>query len=283
MNRAFAIGIILNLAFVFIEAIYGWKVNSLSLLADAGHNLSDVAGLILAWAALLAGKLKPNPKHTYGWQRASILAAFSNAIFLLLAMGALSLEAISNLRHPLPTDGATIMAVAGVGILINTLTAWMLREQVNDLNIQGAFLHMAADAAVSAGVFITGGLYFAFGWVWLDPIASILIALVIVVSTSGLLRQSVHLLFDGVPFNINPVEVRSYLENLDGVSEIHDLHIWGMSTNETALTVHLIIPDGHPRDAFLQKVTDSLRARFGISHATIQIEKAPILHEFHHR
>ena len=203
-SRAFAIGIALNLSFVGIEAFYGWQVNSLALLADAAHNLGDVAGLVLAWGAALAGRLKPDARHTYGWQRASILAAAANAVLLLVAMGSLGWEAALRLRSPEPTLGWTIMAVAGVGIVINTATALLfMRGRERDMNIRGAFLHMAADALVSLGVVISGALYLWQGWDWIDPAMSLVIAAVIVLGTWGLLRQSVHLLFDGVPENID--------------------------------------------------------------------------------
>ena len=199
-NRAFAVGIALNAAFVAIEAFYGWKVDSLALLADAGHNLSDVIGLVLAWGGALAGRLRPDARHTYGWKRASILAAFINAMLLLVAMGSLAWEAIHRLQSPQPIEGVTIMVVAGIGIVVNTATALLfMRGRDDDLNIRGAFLHMAADALVSAGVVIAGGLALWFGWTWLDPVVSLLIAAIIVIGTWGLFKQSLHLLFDGCP------------------------------------------------------------------------------------
>ncbi|MFT7401838.1 MAG: cobalt-zinc-cadmium efflux system protein, partial [Hydrogenophaga sp.] len=233
-NKAFAIGIGLNTVFVAIEAFYGWKINSLALLADAGHNLSDVAGLVLAWAGALAGKLQPNARHTYGWKRGSVLAAFANALLLLVAMGALVWEAVGRLMSPKPlvsNEGVTIMVVAGVGILINTATALLfMRGRGRDLNIRGAFLHMAADALVSAGVVVAGALTLWMGWIWLDPVVSLLIAAVILVGTWSLFRQSLHLLFDGVPDSVDPQAVHDYLLGLPGVSRVHDLHIWAMDT-----------------------------------------------------
>ncbi|HYN59900.1 MAG TPA: cation diffusion facilitator family transporter, partial [Rubrivivax sp.] len=203
-NAAFAIGIGLNLAFVAIEAFYGWKVNSLALLADAGHNLSDVIGLVLAWGGALAGKLRPDARHTYGWKRAGILAAFINALLLLVAMGSLAWEALHRLQSPQPVEGVTIMVVAGIGIVVNTATALLfMRGRKSDLNIRGAFLHMAADALVSAGVVVAGGLALVFGWAWLDPVVSLVIAAIIVVGTWSLFRQSLHLLFDGVPDSVD--------------------------------------------------------------------------------
>jgi cobalt-zinc-cadmium efflux system protein len=271
-NRAFAIGIALNIVFVAVEAFYGWKVNSLALLADAGHNLSDVAGLGLAWGGALAGKLRPDARHTYGWKRASILAAFANALLLLVAMGALAWEAIGRLGAPEPIQGLTIMAVAGVGIVINTATALLfVRGQETDLNIRGAFLHMAADALVSAGVVVAGGLALWFGWNWLDPVVSLLIAAVIVVGTWSLFRQSLHLLFDGVPDGVDLVEVQRYLACLPGIERVHDLHVWAMGTSEIALTAHLVMPAGYPDDAFFVTASRELHDRFAIAHATLQV------------
>ena len=208
-NRAFLIGIALNSGFVLIEAWYGWRINSLALLADAAHNLSDVAGLLLAWMAALATRLRPDARHTYGWRRASILAAFANAVLLLVAMGSLGWEALQRLGAPEPTEGWTIITVAAIGIAVNTATALLfLRGRAHDLNVQGAFLHMAADALISLGVVIGGALYLWQGWAWLDPVISLAIALIIVIGTWGLLRQSLHLLFDGVPEHIDLAAVR---------------------------------------------------------------------------
>jgi cobalt-zinc-cadmium efflux system protein len=278
-NRAFAIGIALNIAFVVIEGFYGWKVNSLALLADAGHNLSDVLGLILAWVGVFASKLHPNARHTYGWKRATILAAFANALLLLVAMGSLIWEAIGRLNSPTRVHGVTIMVVAGIGILINSITAWLfMRGSKSDLNIRGAFLHMTADALVSLGVVIAGALALWFGWAWIDPVTSLLIAAVILLSTWRLFRDSLHLLFDGVPWQINPAEVRLYFESLPGVVNVHDLHIWAMSTSQIALTVHLVIPEGQRGDAFIEEIRESLLDKFDIEHPTIQIEMKQIAH-----
>jgi len=280
-NRAFAIGIALNLGFVLIEAFYGWKVNSLALLADAGHNLSDVAGLVLAWGGTLAVKLRPNARHTYGWKRATILAAFANALLLLMAMGALVWEAVGRLLSPDPVaaaQGVTIMVVAGIGIVINTATALLfMRGGERDLNIRGAFLHMAADALVSAGVVVAGALTLWMGWVWLDPVVSLAIAAVILIGTWGLFRQSLHMLFDGVPDSVDPLAVRALLKALPGVTRVADLHIWAMGTSHVALTAHLVMPQGHPGDAFLQDAADRLHARFEISHVTLQIVQVPFM------
>jgi cobalt-zinc-cadmium efflux system protein len=278
-NRAFAIGIVLNIVFVAIESFYGWRVNSLALLADAGHNLSDVAGLVLAWGGALAVKLRPNPRHTYGWKRATILAAFANALLLLVAMGGLAWEAIGRLLSPqvlVQEQGVTIMVVAGIGIVINTATALLfMRGRDSDLNIRGAFMHMAADALVSAGVVIAGALTLWMGWTWLDPVTSLAIAGVILMGTWGLFKQSLHMLFDGVPDSVDPQAVHDCLVALPGVSGVHDLHIWAMGTSHIALTAQLVMPQGHADDAFLQDATHQMHDRFEITHVTLQVVKVP--------
>ncbi len=277
-NRAFAIGILLNIVFVAIEAFYGWRVNSLALLADAGHNLSDVAGLVLAWGGALAVKLRPNARHTYGWKRATILAAFANALLLLVAMGGLAWEAVGRLTSgevSLQEQGVTIMVVAGIGILINTATALLFMRGGDDLNIRGAFLHMAADALVSAGVVVAGALTLWMGWTWLDPVTSLAIAGVIQLGTWGLFKQSLHLLFDGVPDSVDPQAVHDCLASLPGVSRVHDLHIWATGTAHIALTAHLVMPHGHADDAFLKNATELLHDRFEITHVTLQVVRVP--------
>jgi cobalt-zinc-cadmium efflux system protein len=275
-STAFAVGIGLNLAFVAIEAFYGWKINSLALLADAGHNLSDVAGLVLAWGATMAGKLRPDTRHTYGWKRASILAAFANAFVLLVATGSLAWEAALRLQTPEATDGWTIIAVAAVGIVINTATALLfLSGRKGDLNIRAAFLHMAADALVSLAVVVGGAMYLWQGWAWIDPVMSLCIAAVIVVGTWGLFRQSLHLLFDGVPDAVDLLAVRADLLALPGVTEVHDLHIWAMGTAEVALTAHLVVPAGQPGDDFLRMATSCLHDLHGIEHVTLQVVRVP--------
>ncbi len=277
-DRAFAIGIALNLGFVGVEAYYGWKVDSLALLADAGHNLSDVAGLVLAWGGALAGRLRPSERFTYGWKRASILAAFINALLLLVAMGSLGWEAVLRLRSPQPVEGWTLMAVAGVGIVINTATALLfMRGGEHDLNIRGAFLHMAADALVSAGVVVAGALLLWQGWAWIDPVMSLLIAAIIVAGTWGLFRQSLGLLFDGVPEHVSLDEVRALLLGLPGVSQVHDLHVWGMGSTEVALTAHLVMPAGGADDAFLRSAQAQLAERFRIGHVTLQTVREPLM------
>ena len=278
-NRAFAIGITLNVSYVAIEAFYGWRVDSLALLADAGHNLSDVAGLVLAWAGALAGRLAPDHRHTYGWRRASILAALANAIVLLVAMGSLGWEALQRLQTPAPTEGVTIIAVAAVGVLVNGITAALFMSgRSTDLNIRGAFLHMAADALVSLGVVAAGALYLWTGWTWLDPVASLVIAVVIVIGTWRLFRQSLHLMFDGVPDSVDLAQVHACLLSQPGVSEVHDLHVWAMSTSHIALTAHLVMPGGHPGDAFFTDIARVLHERFDIVHPTLQIELSPMEH-----
>ena len=277
-DRAFALGIGVNLVFVAVEAFYGWKVNSLALLADAGHNLGDVAGLVMAWGGALAGKLRPDVRYTYGWKRASILAAFANALLLLVAMGSLAWEAIGRLHAPQPTQGTTVMLVAGIGIFVNLGTALLfMRGRDEDLNIRGAYLHMASDALVSAGVVVVGALSLWLGWAWLDPVASLAIALVIVVGTWGMFRQSLRLMFDGVPEHIDLVAVRRALEALPGVDRVHDLHVWATGTSDVALTAHLVMPGGHPDDPFFETATHQLRDRFKISHVTLQVVREPFM------
>ena len=279
-NAAFAWGIALNVAFVIVEVLYGLKVDSLALLADAGHNLSDVAGLVLAWGGALAGRLRPNARHTYGWKRGSILAAFANALILLVAIGALVWEAIGRLASPVAevaAQGETIMVVAGIGIVINTATALLfMRGREKDLNIRGAFLHMAADALVSAGVVVAGALTLWMQWTWLDPVVSLTIAVVILLSTWGLFKQSLHLLFDGVPDSVDPIAVMRFLESLSGVQAVRDLHIWATGTTQIALTAHLVMPNGHAGDEFLEATADKLHDLFDITHVTLQLTRKPL-------
>ncbi len=276
LNRAFGVGIVLNLAFVAIEAFYGWSINSLALLADAGHNLSDVAGLLLAWVGAWAANLRPSTRYTYGWKRASIVAAVLNALLLLLAMGALAWEAIRRLATPQSTEGWTIIAVAGVGMVVNTATALLfMRDQGDDLNIRGAFLHMLADALVSFGVVLGGLLYLWQSWRWIDPVMSLAIAAVIVWGTWGLLRQSVHLLLDGVPERIDMQLVRQHLRALPGVVDVHDLHVWALGTSEVALSAHLVLgPTACDIAAVLRQAENTLHEQFNIRHATLQLEPA---------
>jgi len=275
-GRAFGIGIALNFGFVLVEAWYGWQTGSLALLADAAHNLGDVGGLILAWMAYAAAKLQPSERKTYGWQRGSILASFVNAVILLLAMGSLGWEAIHRLQDPGPIAAGTVMAVAAVGVLINALTALLfMAGSKADMNIRGAFLHMAADALVSLGVIIAGALYLWQGWTWIDPLASIVIAIVVIFGTWSLFRQSLHLLFDGVPEHISMPEVRKSLAGITGVASVHDLHVWAMSTAEPALTAHLVVGGERSADGILRDAQVVLHERFRIHHITLQLEAEP--------
>jgi cobalt-zinc-cadmium efflux system protein len=273
-GTAFAIGLVLNFAFVVLEVVFGIFAHSLALVADAGHNLSDVLGLLLAWAASVLMKLPATERRTYGLRSSSILAALFNAIFLLVSVGGIAWEAIRRLGVPVEVAGKTVIWVSLVGIAINTVTALMFMSGPRgDLNIRAAFMHMAADAAVSAGVVIAGIAILLTGLHWIDPVVSLIIAAVIIWGTSGLFRDSINLALQAVPAEINLVEVRKYLANLPDVTTVHDLHIWPMSTTQTALTVHLEMPHGSPGDDFLSDVCNHLHHKFGIEHSTIQIEQ----------
>lgn len=276
-GRAFAIGTALNIGFVVVEAGYGFAANSMALLADAGHNLSDVFGLLAAWGAATLAKKAPTARFTYGLRSSSILAALANAIMLLIAVGAISWEAVQRFWHPEAVAGTTVMAVAAVGIVINGITALMFMSGAkDDINLRGAYLHMASDAAVSFGTVLAGLAIVLTGWLWLDPLVSLVISGVIVWGTWSLLRDSVNLALHAVPTGIDPVQVRSYLSGLPGVARIHDLHIWPMSTTETALTCHLVMPDVHSGDGFLAETGRALQDRFNIAHATLQIERGDV-------
>jgi cobalt-zinc-cadmium efflux system protein len=273
-NRAFAIGVALNFCYIVVEAIFGIMADSLALLADAGHNLSDVLGLLLAWGANYLVQRRPTARHTYGWRKSSILAALMNAVILLAAMGGIAWEAIRRFNDPSPVAGKTIIVVAAVGVVINTATALLfLSGRKSDLNIRGAFLHMAADAAVSLGVVASGALILFYGLNWVDPVISLVIAAVIFLSTWGLLRDSLNLAVDAVPRGVDPRAVRDYLSGLPGVTAIHDLHIWPMSTTDTALTAHMVMDEFPGSDDFLGEVANQLAHRFGIGHPTIQLER----------
>jgi cobalt-zinc-cadmium efflux system protein len=272
-GKAFAIGVTLNIGYVVIEALYGFLSNSVALLADAGHNLGDVLGLLVAWIAMVLVKRAPSARFTYGLRGSSILAALFNAVFLLLIVGAISWEAIQRFGSPEPVAGATVMIVAAIGIVVNGITAWLFASgRKHDLNVRGAFLHMAADALVSVGVVIAGLVIMLTGWLWLDPLVSLVINAVIVWGTWGLLRESVGMSMAAVPAHIDPAEVRSVLERRPDVVSLHDLHIWPMSTTEIALTAHLVMPGGHPGDAFIHGLAEELAIRFRINHSTLQIE-----------
>ena len=278
-DRAFAVGVGLNVAFVLAEFLFGIRAHSLALVSDAGHNLSDVLGLSLAWAGVVLARRGPTPRRTYGMRRFSILAALANAGILLVAVGAITVEAIARFYHPEPVAGGSVMIVAAIGIAINSGTALaFMRGRHHDLNVRGAYLHMLGDAAASAGVVVTGLLLSITGWLWLDPAVSLLLVALILWSTWGLARDSLDLALDAVPRGINPDEVTALLHELDGVMEVHDLHIWGMSTTDVALTAHLVRPCGGNEDAVLAEATQKLRARFGIAHATIQFERGLAIH-----
>ena len=275
-GRAFAIGVSLNLAYVAVQATFGILGNSLALLADAAHNLSDVLALVLAWGAGVLVTRKPSGRFTYGLRKTSILAALANAGFLLLVTGGIAWEAMQRFLHPPQVQGWTIVWVAAIGIVVNGATALLFFSgRKSDLNIRGAFLHMASDAVVSLGVVLAGiGILYT-GWLWLDPALSLVISAVIVAGTWGLLRDSVRLSLDAVPEGIELDEVRTFLSGVSGVAGIHDLHVWAMSTTETALTVHLLMPRGHPGDAFVAGICRHLHERFRIGHATVQVEIDP--------
>jgi cobalt-zinc-cadmium efflux system protein len=278
-GRAFVIGIALNGGFVVIEALYGFLANSTALLADAGHNLSDVLGLVAAWIAAVLAKRVPTARFTYGLRNSSILAALFNAVLLLIASGAIMLEAIQRLFTPEPVKSLTIIVVAAIGIFVNGFTAWLFASGQNgDINIRGAYLHMAADAAISAGVVAAGIIIMLTGWLWLDPLTSLALVAIIVWGTWSLLRESTAMSLAAVPSGIDPAAVRDFLSARPGVTSIHDLHIWPMSTTETALTAHLVTPGGNPGDAFLLQTCHELQERFGIGHTTLQIETSEQTH-----
>ena len=278
-DRAFLIGITLNLGFVIAETVYGFLANSLALLADAGHNLSDVLGLLLAWAAASLAKRRPSARFTYGMKRTPILASLANAMLLLVASGAIVLEAVRRLGDPAPVAEMTVIWVALIGIFINGVTALgFMAGRKDDLNIRGAFLHMVADAVVSLGVVLSGLVVLYTGWQWLDPAVSIVIALVIVAGTWSLLRESINLSLDAVPERIDRKAIETYLNGLSGVTEVHDLHIWAMSTTEVALTAHLVRPGATLDDGLLATACTDLSTRFGIGHATLQIESGDPAH-----
>jgi len=270
---AFAVGIALNTAFVVVEATFGFLSGSMALVADAGHNLSDVLGLIIAWGATIAAKRPASARFTYGLKSSTILAALANAMLLLFAIGAIAVETVNRMVTPTEPQGWTMIWVAGIGIVINTATALMFaRGRKHDINIRGAYLHMAADALVSAGVVAAGALILLTGAHWIDPLTSLVILLVIGWGTWGLLRDSVKMGLAAVPDGVDEAAVRAFLAGLPGVKLVHDLHIWALSTTETALTAHLVIPSGHPGDAFLHSAADELKHHHHIGHVTLQVE-----------
>lgn len=272
-GRAFAIGVALNLGFVAIEAVFGILANSTALLADAGHNLSDVIGLLVAWGAAILAKRPATERFTYGLRGTSILAALGNALLLIFACGAIAWEAVWRFANPEPVASLTVMVVAGAGILVNGFTAWLFMSgRKADLNVRGAYLHMVADAGVSLGVVIAGAAILLTGWLWLDPLTSLAIVAVILWSTWGLLRDSIGLALAAVPSHIELAKVKAYLQGLPGVVRVHHVHIWAMSTNEVALTAHLVMPGGHPGNDFFMQAAHDLHERFAIEHPTLQVE-----------
>lgn len=272
-NKAFSFGIILNVIYIIVEFVFGLRINSMALIADAGHNLSDVLGLLLAWGATYLAKTSTTTNRTYGLRKSTILAALFNSIILLIAVGAITIEAARKFISPEPVQGTTMIIVAGFGFVINTLTAILfLKGKEKDINIKGAFIHMAADAGVSLGVVAAGVLITITNWLWIDPAIGIAIAIVITIGTWDLLKKSFMLSMDAVPGNINVPKVKQYLTSLPNVKDIHDLHIWGMSTTETALTVHLVLEKFPADNQLLETINKKLQNEFGIEHLTIQLE-----------
>lgn len=273
-GTAFVWAIALNTAYVFVEALFGFWIGSLALLADAAHNLTDVLGLLLAWGAIGLGRLGANERHTYGFGRATILAALANGISLLIGVGMIIREAIDRIGIPQDVSAPTVLWVAGVGIIINTASALLfMKGRVNDLNVRGAFIHMAADAAVSVAVVLSALFMMITGWNAIDPIVAILVSVIIGWSAFGLSKSALHLIMEGVPASVNRAAVESWFRDQPGVTELHDLHIWAISTTSVALTVHLVIPEIQYGDEFLDRIARGLESRFGIQHATIQIER----------
>ncbi len=278
-NLSFALGIALNIVFVLIETGYGIKADSLALIADAWHNLSDVISLVLAWGAHYLSSRPATRKRTYGLGRVSILASLLSAILLLFALGGISWEAIQRFSEPQVVNGSIVITVAAIGVVINTATALLfVSGQKHDLNLRGAYLHMAADAGVSLGVVIAGGAIILTGWLWLDPVISLFIVLVVLIGTWNLLKDSLNLSIDAVPKNIDITEIREYLSSLDNISQIHDLHIWALSTRKNALSVHLVSRNESIDNVFLKQVQEHLHHHFNIEHTTIQIEKEDSAH-----
>ncbi|MES2019625.1 MAG: cation diffusion facilitator family transporter [Pseudomonadota bacterium] len=278
-ERAFALAIGLNTLFVAIEFSYGFIANSTALMADAGHNLSDVLGLMVAWGAATLARSAPNRRYTYGLRSSSILAALLNALILMMACGAILWEAVQRLTSAPPVAGVTVAVVAAIGVAINGLSAWLfMAGSKDDINIRGAYQHMAADAAISLGVVISGLAIMATGLAWLDPLVSIVIVLFILASTWSLLKESLRLVLAAVPDNVDAARVSAFLLARPGVTAIHDLHIWAMSTTETALTAHLVMPAGYPGDTAVDAISDQLKSDFKIHHCTLQIEMGTTVH-----
>ncbi|GGY99954.1 cation diffusion facilitator family transporter [Pseudoduganella plicata] len=278
-GRAFAIAIALNAIFVAVEFGYGFIANSTALMADAGHNLSDVLGLMLAWGAAILAKRTPTRRFTYGLRSSSMLAALFNGMLLMGACGAILWEAVLQLIHPVPVHGATVSVVAGIGIAINGLSAWLfMAGSKDDINIRGAYLHLMADAAISLGVLVSGLIVMYTGWIRLDPLVSIAIVVMIVLGTWSLLKESTRMMMAAVPDSVDSGKVEQFLRGRAGVTDVHDLHIWSMSTTETALTAHLVMPDGYPGDAAMDDIARDLRQEFAIHHSTLQMERGTTEH-----
>jgi cobalt-zinc-cadmium efflux system protein len=278
-GRAFLLAIVLNAGFVAIEFVYGFIANSTALMADAGHNLSDVLGLMLAWGAALLAKSAPTRRFTYGLRGTSILAALFNGLLLMVACGAIGWEAVLRFAHPQAVAGTTVSIVAAVGVLVNGFSAWLfMAGSKDDINVRGAYLHMAADAALSLGVVVAGLVVMSTGWTWLDPAVSLVIVVIIVAGTWSLLKESLQMVLAGVPASVDATQVTAFLTSQTGVSEVHDVHIWAMSTTETALTAHLVMPGGYPGDAAIDHIVEHLREDFAIHHCTLQVEQGTTNH-----
>jgi len=272
-NRSFALGLALNIIFVTIEAGYGIFADSLALIADAGHNLSDVISLLLAWGASMLATKASTEKRTYGFRKVTVIASLSSALLLLVALGGIAWEAIGRFAHPKPVEGVTVIIVAAIGVAINTLTALLFAKgQKHDLNIRGVFLHMSADAGVSLGVVVAGIFIMAKGWLWIDPVVSLAIVAIIFIGTWGLLRDSFNYAIDAVPKSIDIAGIKQYLMSFDHVHHIHDLHVWPLSTTQVALTVHVVVNNNSLDNGFLRELQQHLHDHFGIAHATIQVE-----------
>ncbi|MBL4687037.1 MAG: cation transporter [Nannocystaceae bacterium] len=272
-GRAFAISLVLNIGFVVTEVVYGLMADSMALVADAAHNLGDVLGLALAWGATRLVKIEPCDRRTYGWRKSTVLAAVLNATLILVAVGGVAWEAVGRIAAPVPVDGWTVVAVAAVGVAVNGVSAALFfAGRKHDANIRGAFLHLATDAAVSVGVVLAGALVLTTGWHWVDPATSLIVSVIVVAATWGLLRESVGMLMDAVPGHIDLKKVRDCMCELPGVADVHDLHVWAMSTNETSLTAHVAIEDGYDAATLLLALEAELRTRFEIGHTTVQLE-----------
>lgn len=278
-GRAFALAIGANLLFVAVEFFYGFIANSTALMADAGHNLSDVLGLVLAWGGAVLAKTAPSARYTYGLRSSSILAALANALLLLVACGAIAWEAVQRFSAPQPVEAVTVSVVAAIGVVVNGFSAWLfMAGRKNDINIRGAYLHMVADAAISVGVVVSGLVIMGTGWTWIDPAVSLAIVLAIVAGTWSLLRESTGLILAAVPDSVDAANIQDFLATRPGVAEVHDLHIWAISTTETALTAHLVMPGGYPGDRAVDDIVQQLRKDFGIHHCTLQVEEGTTTH-----